>query len=76
MRILSNNDVVPGVRTCSECGIEIPCKRLDAVPDATLCIGCQSRSDAPITAADWRVMHALVEHAECDEEMFAPEAHE
>jgi RNA polymerase-binding transcription factor DksA len=76
MTNLSHNGVAPGVRTCDECGVEIPRKRLDAVPGATLCIECQSRADTPIKAADRRVMNALVEHAENDEEMFAPEAHE
>jgi DnaK suppressor protein len=28
---------------CSECGAEIPSKRLIAVPDATTCVACQSR---------------------------------
>ena len=75
MRSLSHNGVAPGVRECNECGIEIPRKRLDAVPGTALCVRCQSRADVPITAADRRVMNALVEHAEYDEGMFAPEAH-
>ena len=76
MSNLSYNGVARSVRTCQECGMEIPRKRLDAVPSATLCLECQSRADTPITAVDRRVMHALVEHAEYDEEVFAPEAHE
>jgi DnaK suppressor protein len=28
---------------CSECGAAIPSRRLLAVPDATMCVGCQSR---------------------------------
>jgi len=75
MRTLSYNSVAEA-RTCDKCGVEIPRKRLDAVPNATLCLECQSRAGVPIIAADRRVMHALVEHAEYDEGMFAPEAHE
>ncbi len=29
--------------TCEECGAEIPEERLEAVPIAVLCIGCQAR---------------------------------
>ncbi|MEI2639042.1 MAG: TraR/DksA C4-type zinc finger protein [Microthrixaceae bacterium] len=29
--------------TCEACGVEIPFERLDAVPDAVLCIDCQSK---------------------------------
>ena len=76
MSNVSYNGVAQIVRTCDKCGIEIPRKRLDAVPNATLCLECQSRADVPIMAADRRVMNALVEHAEYDEEMFAPEPHE
>lgn len=30
--------------TCEECGVEIPFERLEAVPDAVLCIGCQEQT--------------------------------
>lgn len=30
--------------TCEECGVEIPFERLEAVPDAVLCIECQART--------------------------------
>ena len=76
MSNLSYNGVARGVRTCQKCGVEIPRKRLDAVPNTSLCLECQSRADVPIMAADRRVMHPLVEHAEYDEEMFAPEPHQ
>ena len=69
-------NVALGSRTCQECGAKIPLKRLYAMPDATLCVACQQFADAPIIAGDRCVMNALVEHAEYDEEMFAPEAHE
>jgi RNA polymerase-binding transcription factor DksA len=30
---------------CSECGAQIPSRRLLAVPDTTSCVGCQSRRE-------------------------------
>ena len=63
-------------RTCQKGGSEIPRKRLEAVPDTQLCVACQRRADTPIRAGDRRVMNALVERAEYDEEMFLPEAHQ
>lgn len=30
--------------TCEDCGVEIPYERLEAVPDAVLCINCQERA--------------------------------
>ena len=71
-----SRNVVRGGRTCRECGINIPRKRLEAMPEATLCVVCQQLADTPINAGDRRVMNSLVEHAEYDEEMFAPEGHE
>jgi hypothetical protein len=71
-----SDGVAPAARTCEECGGEIPRKRLDAVPDAKLCVGCQGGADVPIKPGDRRVMNALVQRAEYDQEMFAPEAHE
>jgi len=36
------------VRECEECGQPIPKKRLEAVPDATLCVDClELRGDVP-----------------------------
>ncbi len=32
--------------TCGDCGAEIPAARLEARPEATLCIDCQRHSDA------------------------------
>ena len=32
--------------TCSDCGTEIPAPRLEARPEATLCIDCQRHHDA------------------------------
>lgn len=29
--------------TCEQCGIEIPFERLEAIPDAVLCIDCQAK---------------------------------
>lgn len=29
--------------TCEECGTEIPFERLEAIPDAVLCIDCQAK---------------------------------
>lgn len=29
--------------TCEDCGVEIPFERLEAIPDAVLCIDCQSK---------------------------------
>lgn len=29
--------------TCEACGVEIPYERLEAIPDAVLCIECQSK---------------------------------
>jgi RNA polymerase-binding transcription factor len=31
--------------TCQECGAEIPTERLEARPEATLCVACQRRSE-------------------------------
>jgi RNA polymerase-binding transcription factor DksA len=64
------------IRTCEECGREIPRKRIEAAPNATLCVACQEAADVVIKAGDRRLMNALVERAEYDGEMFAPEAHE
>ncbi len=71
-----NSIAAPDRRTCEECGEEIPRKRLDAKPDATLCVGCQSTADIRIGSGDRRVMNSLVELSEYDEGMFAPEPHE
>lgn len=30
--------------TCEDCGVEIPFERLEAVPDAVLCINCQEKA--------------------------------
>lgn len=30
--------------TCEECGVEIPYERLEAIPDAVLCIDCQAKT--------------------------------
>lgn len=43
------------IRTCLECGIEIPRKRIDAVSDATRCKSCEEkapivRPKVPVTA--------------------------
>lgn len=70
------NQILPSARACESCGMEISRKRLAAMPGARLCVACQSRVDTPIRATDRRVMNALVERSEYDEEMFAPEAHE
>lgn len=40
--------------TCERCGGPIGKERLDAVPYATLCIGCQEEVDGPATAAPRR----------------------
>lgn len=31
---------------CAECGVEIPLARLQAKPDASTCVGCQTRIEA------------------------------
>jgi hypothetical protein len=36
----------PGPRPCSICGKPIPQERLEAVPDATLCMACQARDES------------------------------
>jgi RNA polymerase-binding protein DksA len=36
--------------TCQECGTQIPAERLAARPEATLCIDCQRRTEAPRSA--------------------------
>lgn len=40
--------------SCSECGAQIPPRRLLAVPDATTCIACQSRRER---AGGWHDLH-------------------
>ena len=32
--------------SCTECGVEIPTERLEAVPSATVCVGCLGRPRA------------------------------
>jgi len=64
------------IRTCEECGREIPRKRIEAAPNATLCVACQEAADVRINANSRVVRNALVERSEWDGEMFAPEAHE
>jgi len=76
MGLNGNSGAVPDRRTCEECGKEIPRKRLEVKPNATLCVTCQSKTDVRIGAGDRRVMNSLVELSEYDEGMFAPEAHQ
>lgn len=52
-------------RRCEICGREIPQKRLDAIPSATLCAPCKQATDEPlVTVADWMVQGALAESEE------------
>lgn len=37
-------------RFCTKCGIEIPEARLEAKPDATMCVRCAEKFDRPYTA--------------------------
>lgn len=37
-------------RFCVVCGLEIPLARLEAKPDATMCVKCASKNDKPYTA--------------------------
>lgn len=37
-------------RFCVVCGLEIPMARLEAKPDATMCVKCASKNDKPYTA--------------------------
>lgn len=38
-------------RFCVKCGVEIPEARLEAKPDATMCVKCASKHDRPYTAS-------------------------
>jgi hypothetical protein len=67
--------IAPEPHACEACGNEIPRKRLEAVPGARLCVGCQSCEDVPIKDGDRRVMNALVQRAECDLDHHKPEPH-
>jgi len=53
-------------RVCSECGTEISNKRLAAVPETDLCIGCAAKSDVRIGADHRLVQNALLVRAEGD----------
>jgi len=65
---------------CQQCGDPIAPNRLKALPNAKLCVACANQreqdEDVRIRATDRRVMNALVQLSEYDQEMFAPEAHE
>lgn len=37
-------------RFCVGCGLEIPEARLEAKPDATMCVKCATKNDKPYTA--------------------------
>jgi hypothetical protein len=41
------------VRACAGCGQPIPPQRLNVVPEATRCVGCQRQAD--VAPRDWRV---------------------
>jgi hypothetical protein len=38
-------------RFCVVCGVEIPEARLEAKPDATMCVKCAAKGDKPYTAS-------------------------
>jgi ribosomal protein L40E len=41
---------LPIPRLCVKCGAEIPQARLEAKPDATMCVKCATKNDKPYTA--------------------------
>jgi phage/conjugal plasmid C-4 type zinc finger TraR family protein len=40
----------PGVTHCTQCGVEIPEARRQAIPGVRLCIECQAADDRAVTA--------------------------
>ncbi|ENZ5957295.1 TraR/DksA family transcriptional regulator [Salmonella enterica subsp. enterica serovar Braenderup] len=46
MRQAHQNTPVSAVRYCEDCGILIPAARLEVLPDAVCCVGCQTLREA------------------------------
>ncbi|EJZ9788549.1 TraR/DksA family transcriptional regulator [Salmonella enterica] len=46
MRQTHQNTPVSAVRYCEDCGILIPAARLEVLPDAVCCVGCQTLREA------------------------------
>ena len=42
---------LPEIRLCAVCNSPIPPERLEAVPDAMMCVKCASGFDKPYTAS-------------------------
>ncbi|EDK8695339.1 TraR/DksA family transcriptional regulator [Salmonella enterica] len=46
MRQAHQNTPASAVRYCEDCGILIPAARLEVLPDAVCCVGCQTLREA------------------------------
>lgn len=50
-------------KECEDCGDDIPKKRLEVVPDTTLCVACQEQNDV------FRVRAIVAQNEEGDNEI-------